>query len=149
MGYIKDSSFYQDAIQELRYSCGMYYLFDTFVVSEINEGVVYTWDEHAQPIVKELSELYDHNGENLVLISNRVHSYSVKPSDWIKFFKSDYKLRGYAIVSYNPKGLITSLLEKLFMRNSFKSFDNLEDAIAWAKSLTQTPDITSKNDKSA
>ncbi len=148
MGYVKDSSFYHDAIQELEYSWGTYYLFDTFIISEINEGVVYTWDDHAKPLVEELSELYDQKGENLVLISNRVHSFSVKPSDWIKFFKSGYKLKGYAIVSYTRRGLITSLIEKLFMRNSFQSFDNLEGAIAWAKSLTQNPEDTSK-DKSA
>ncbi len=148
MGYLKDSSFYHDAIQERRYPSATYYLFDTFIVAEIDEGIVYTWDDHAEPIVAELSELYDQKGESLVLISNRVHSYSVKPSDWIKFFKSNYKLKGYAIVSYSRKGLIASLVEKLFMRNSFKSFDNLEDAIAWAKSLTKNPEKTSK-EKSA
>ncbi|MCK8520014.1 hypothetical protein M0D21_00425 [Aquimarina sp. D1M17] len=148
MGYVKDSIFYNDAIQVMRYDYATYYLFDTFIVAEIDEGIVYTWDDHAAPIVAELSELYDQNGENLVLISNRVHSYSVKPSDWIKFFKSDYKLRGYAIVSYTRKGLIASLVEKLFMRNTFKSFESLEDAVAWAKMLTQHPEENAK-DKSA
>ncbi len=147
MGYLKDSLFYNEAIQVLRYPYATYYLFDTFMVAEIDEGIVYTWDDHAEPIVAELSELYDQKGESLVLISNRVHSYSVKPSDWIKFFKNDYKLKGYAIVSYSRKGIIASLVEKLFMRNSFKSFDNLEDAIAWAKELTTIDNGTS--DKSA
>lgn len=148
MGYVKDSIFYNDAIQVMRYDYATYYLFDTFIVAEIDEGIVYTWDDHAEPIVAELSELYDQNGENLVLISNRVHSYSVKPSDWIKFFKSDYKLKGYAIVSYTRKGLIASLVEKLFMRNTFKSFESLEDAVAWAKMLTQNPEENAK-DRSA
>ncbi len=148
MGYVKDSIFYNDAIQVMRYDYATYYLFETFIVAEIDEGIVYTWDDHAEPIVAELSELYDQNGENLVLISNRVHSYSVKPSDWIKFFKSDYKLKGYAIVSYTRKGLIASLVEKLFMRNTFKSFESLEDAVAWAKMLTQNPEENAK-DRSA
>ncbi|GAA4274711.1 hypothetical protein U6A24_21875 [Aquimarina gracilis] len=148
MGYLKDSPFYHDAISERRYDCATYYLFDTYIIAEIDEGIVYTWDDHAEPIVAELSELYDQKGEGLVLISNRVHSYSVKPSDWIKFFKSDYKLKGYAIVSYSRKGFIASLVEKLFMRNLFKNFNNLEDAIAWAKSLTQNGGEKSK-DKSA
>ncbi len=148
MGYLKDSSFYHEAISERRYDCATYFLFDTYIVAEIDEGIVYTWDDHAEPIVAELSELYDQKGEGLVLISNRVHSYSVKPSDWIKFFKSNYKLKGYGIVSYSRKGLIASLVEKLFMRNSFRSFDNLEEAIAWAKSLTHNGDETSK-EKSA
>ncbi len=145
MGYLKNSAFYHDAISERRYDCATYYLFDTFIVAEIDEGIVYTWDDHAKPIVAELSELYDQKGEGLVLISNRVHSYSVKPSDWIKFFKSDYKLKGYGIVSYSRKGIIASLVEKLFMRSTFQSFENLEDAIAWAKNLTRNPEDNSKN----
>ncbi|TPN88878.1 hypothetical protein FHK87_01295 [Aquimarina algicola] len=149
MGFIKDTPFYKDAIHEKHYSCGTYYLFDTFIVAEIKEDIVYTWDEHAKPIVEELTDLYDHNGENVVYISNRVHSYSVKPSDWIKFFRNNFRLRGYAIVSYTQKGLLTSLLEKLFMRNSFQNFDNLEDAIIWAKKLTHDIDITTEGDKSA
>ena len=148
MGFVKDSSFYHDAIQILEYPWGDYYMFSTYIVSEIKEGVVYTWDDHAAPVVKELSELYDQKGENLVLIANRVHSYSVKPSDWIKFFKSDYKLKGYAIVTYSRKGFITSLIEKLFMRSTFQSFDNLEEAIAWAKEITNTTQGKS-NGKSA
>ena len=148
MGFVKDSSFYHDAIQILEYPWGDYYMFSTYIISEIKEGVVYTWDDHAAPVVKELSELYDQKGENLVLIANRVHSYSVKPSDWIKFFKSDYKLKGYAIVTYSRKGFITSLIEKLFMRSTFQSFDNLEEAIAWAKEITNTSESKS-NGKSA
>ncbi len=138
MGYIKDTPFFKEAIQELNYSCGNYYLFDTYVIAEIHEGIIYSWEEHAKPIVEEITHLYDHNGENIVYISNRVHLYSVKPSDWIKFFRNDYKLRGYAIVSYSPRGFLNSLIEKLFMKNSFKNFERLEDAILWAKSLSKS-----------
>lgn len=136
MGYLKDSSFYKDAIHEFSYSYGTYYLFDTFVVAEINEGVVYSWEDHAKPIVERLAHLYDQNGENIVYISNRVHSYAVKPSDWLKFFKNNYALKGYAIVGYTSKGIFNSLIEKLFVRSSFESFNTLEDAIAWAKGST-------------
>jgi len=135
MGYLKDSLFYYDAIQEIRHSCATYYLFDTFIVSEIDEGVDYTWDDHARQIVEEISELYDQKGEDLILLSNRVHSYSIKPSDWIKFFRNDYKLKGYGIINYTKKGFITSLVEKLFVRHTFRNFDNLTDAIDWAKNF--------------
>ncbi|MEW7277904.1 hypothetical protein ABW636_04860 [Aquimarina sp. 2201CG1-2-11] len=141
MGYIKDSSFYKDAIHELNYPCGNFYLFESFVIGEINEGVVYSWDDHAKEMAEEISHLYDYNGENIMYISNRVNSYSVKPLDWIKFFKNNYKLKGYSIVSYSQKGLLTSLVEKLFFKDNFQSFDNLEDAIAWAKWLAKEIDI--------
>ncbi len=149
MGYLRDTVYYKDVINVLQYPYATYYMFDTFMIAEIEEGIVYTWDDHAKPIVEELSKLYGENGENLVMISNRVNSYSVKPSDWIKFFKSDYKLKGYGIISYSRKGLIISMIEKLFMRNLFQTFDNLDSAIAWAKELTNASDIPNGNGKSA
>ncbi len=133
MGYIKDSSFYKDAIHELNYPCGNFYLFDSFVVGEINEGIIYSWDDHAKPIVEEIAHLYDHNSKDIMYISNRVNSYSVKPLDWIKFFKNNYKLKGHTIVSYTSQGMLNCLIEKLFTHDNFQTFDNLEDAIAWAK----------------
>ncbi|WP_299897229.1 hypothetical protein [uncultured Aquimarina sp.] len=136
MQYLKDTVFFREAIQELNYSFGNFYLFDGYVVGEINEDVVFTWDDHAKILVEHLTNLYDHDGGEIVYITNRVHSYAVKPSDWIKFYRSDYKLRAYGIVSYTPKGLMNVLLEKLFMRNKIRGFDTLGDAIHWAKVLT-------------
>ncbi|WP_298539462.1 hypothetical protein [uncultured Aquimarina sp.] len=137
MQYVKDSIFYQDAIHELNYPFGDFYLFDRFVIGEFKEDTVVTWDDHAKLLVEDLTNLYDHDGSNVVYITNRVHRYAVKPSDWLKFYKSDYKMKGYAIVSYTPKGLLNSLIEKLFIKSKFKSFESLEDAIHWAKSLTE------------
>ena len=105
MVYVKDTQYYNDALHVMTYPSGTYYLFDTFVIAEMKEGIVYTWEDHARQIVEELTHLYDHNGENIVYISNRVHSYSTRPSDWIKFYRSDFKLRAYGIVSYSKKSL--------------------------------------------
>ena len=137
MVYVKDTQYYNDALHVMTYPSGTYYLFDTFVIAEMKEGIVYTWEDHARQIVEELTHLYDHNGENIVYISNRVNSYSTRPSDWIKFYRSDFKLRAYGIVSYSKKSLMTAVMEKIFMRNRFQSFTSLDDAIAWAKSLTE------------
>jgi len=137
MQYVRDSIFYQDAIHELNYSFGDFYLFDRFVIGEFKEDTVVTWDDHAKLLVEDLTNLYDHDGSNVVYITNRVHRYAVKPSDWIKFYKSDYRMKGYAIVSYTPKGLLNSLIEKLFIKSKFKSFESLEEAIHWAKSLSE------------
>ncbi|WP_299311400.1 hypothetical protein [uncultured Aquimarina sp.] len=137
MQYVKDSICYQDAIHELNYSFGDFYLFDRFVIGEFKEDTVVTWDDHAKLLVEDLTNLYDHDGSNVVYITNRVHRYAVKPSDWLKFYKSDYKMKGYAIVSYTPKGLLNSLIEKLFIKSNFKSFESIEEAIHWAKSLTE------------
>ncbi|MBQ4822598.1 hypothetical protein [Aquimarina sp. MMG016] len=135
MEYVKESSFYKDAIQELKYPFGIYYLFDGFIIAEINEGVLYTWDYHGKIVAADIAELYENDGRDIVYISNRIHSYAVKPSDWIKFYSNNYKLRAYAVVSNTKRGRLNMLIEKLFMKNRIQSFDNLTDAISWAKSL--------------
>ncbi|MBQ4821679.1 hypothetical protein [Aquimarina sp. MMG016] len=140
MEYLKDSIFYQDAIQEINYPFGNFYLFENFIVGEINKEVVFNWEDHAKLVVEEITNLYDQNGKDLVYITNRVNPYSVVPSDWIYFFKYSYSLKGYGIVSYHPKGLLNVVLEKLFMRNKLQSFNTLTDAINWAKSITKLKD---------
>ncbi len=140
MEHVKSSPFYQEAIQEINYSFGNFYLFETFIVGEINKDIVFTWEDHAKTVVEEISNLYDQNGKDLVYISNRVNPYSVVPSDWLHFFKYSYSLKGYGIVSYNPKGILNAMLEKLFMRSKLQSFTCLTDAIAWAKSVSKTED---------
>ena len=137
MGYIKDSPFYKDAIHEIEYPFGTFYLFDNFLVAEINEGIVFTWDHHAKKVVEDLTHLYDQNGEDVVYITNRVHAYSVMPSDWIKFYRNNFKLKGYAVVSYSPKGILNTIIEKIFIKSRFKTFENLEDAIYWATQISK------------
>lgn len=137
MGHLKDSIYYRNAIQVKEYPFATYYLFDTFIVSEINEGISFTWDNHAKKVVKEFGELYEQKGKDMVLVSNRVYSFSVRPIDWFKFFGDNYSLKGYAIVSYTKQSLATVLIEKLFVRTSFRNFDNIDDAIIWAKSLNE------------
>ncbi|WP_232622875.1 hypothetical protein [Pareuzebyella sediminis] len=136
MQRLKDTSFYGEAIHEITYSFGNYYLFDGFVVAEINEDVVFTWEQHGKIVTKDLTDLYDTNGDNIVLITNRINPYSVKPADWVHFFKHSYKLKGYAIVTYSHPSYLNALLEKLFLNTLFKRFRSLNNAIEWAKSIT-------------
>ena len=138
MQSIKDSSFLHEAFYELNYSFGNYYLFDSFVVAEINEDVVYTWNDHGKVVVEDLSNLYENNGESLIYITNRINDYAVKPSDWIKFYKNNFNLKGYAIVNYSKRGYFNSLLEKIFASTtSFVNFSSLDEAIIWAKKITE------------
>ncbi len=138
MNSIKDTPFYLEAIQVLSYDYGDFYLFDSFVVGEVHKDIVFTWKDHAKALVEEISSLYDQNGKDLVYITNRIYPYSVVPSDWLHFFKYSYSLKGYGIVTYDQKGLLNTLLEKLFMRSKLQSFTNLTDAIIWAKNLTKS-----------
>ncbi|MEP3208876.1 MAG: hypothetical protein ABJN95_06795 [Maribacter sp.] len=136
MGRLKDSVFYHDAIHEINYSFGDFYLFDGFVIAEVYEGVTFTWDNHGKKVVEDIAYLYDTNGHDLIFISNRINSYSIKPTDWRKFFKNRYVLNGYAVVSYSTIGNSIALLEKLFIKTQSKRFNSLEDAIEWAKGVS-------------
>jgi len=141
MSSIKDTSFYHDCIHILSYPFGDFYLFDTFVIGEVNEGVVIKWKDHAQILVADLENLYEQNTKNLVYISNRVNPYSVVPSDWVHFFRYGYAIKGYGIISYNLREKLNSKLENLFFKKAFKSLDSLSDAILWARELNNFPRI--------
>ncbi len=142
---VRDTSFYGEAINELNYPFADYFLFQTFIISEVQEDILFTWENHGKRVAEDLTNLYENNGQDFVLITNRINSYSVMPADWIKFFKHSYKLKGYGIVSYTKAGYLNALLEKLFIPAKFKRFKSLESAISWAKELSSATTVaTSK-----
>ncbi len=136
MGKFKDSVFYHDAIHEINYPFGDFYLLDGFVVAEVYEGITFNWDDHGKKVVEDISYLYDSHGQDLILIANRINSYSTKPTDWKKFFQHRYTLKGYGVVSYSKFGNSIALIEKWFIRTRTKRFKSLDSAIEWAKGIS-------------
>ena len=109
---------------------GNFYFFEKFVVSELNEGVHFSWNK-----VKTLSELMlTHYGRecDLIYISNRVNSYSIEPQSWLKFDKKYNLFNASGIVAYNEKGGLSVVLERLFSKERIKVFTSLKGAIDWA-----------------
>jgi len=135
MKSVKETHHYKNAIHELKLDFGNFYLFDCFLVAEIHPNIELSWHKHFNEAVKMVYELYNKRG--LVYISNRINPYTLNPSDWIRFFKCGYSLLGYGIVSDNKKGLFSAVFEKIFMRSKMRTFTNLDEAIAWAKILTE------------
>ncbi len=138
MKKLKNTKYYKEALHELHYSFGTYYLFDKFVVAEINEDIQYTWKSHGKEVVEDIFDLYGDSGKNLVYITNRINDYSVMPTGWITFFKDNYQLKGYAIVCYTEKGFLNAQLEKNFLETKVKPFRSLNGAIEWAKKSSGT-----------
>ena len=130
---IKNTPIYKEAFNELNYSFGNYFLFEGFVVAEINEDVVYSWEKHGKIVANEIANLYDQNGEDLIYITNRIHNYSVNPIGWLQFFKNNFRLKAYGIITYTKKGYSNTILEKIFMNINIYRFSTLEEAITWAK----------------
>lgn len=138
MNSIRNTPLYQEAIHELNLDFGDFYLFETFIVGEVHKDMVVNWKDHFKYMVEQISHLYDQNGKDLVYITNRIHPYSVVPSDWLHFFKYSYSLKGYGIVSYTQKGRYNAIFEKLFMRSKMKNFTDINEAVLWAKEITKS-----------
>ncbi len=109
---------------------GVFYFFEKFVISEFNEGVTVNWDS-VQEILK-IAESHYGVDSNTSYISNRVHSYSIFPQDWLKFFKARNYIGALAVVSYNDIEKTNVLIEKLFFKNRIKICTSLTHAIKWA-----------------
>lgn len=98
-----------DQIKDIHISDnGRYYFFEDFIIAEINKDIVYTW-ESAQDVIEAAYNFYGQN-ISVCYITNRVNQYSINPSDWLKFFKADHPLNGYAIVSESEIGWDSSIL---------------------------------------
>jgi len=84
-------------------------------------------------MINDLQEFTKSNGSDLIYLSHRIHSYSVVPTDWLKFVKSDFSLKGYGIISYSETGLVNTLIENLFFKKTIRRFTSIQTAVNWAK----------------
>lgn len=129
---VKDTSLYSEVIKEFNYSFGDVFVFKGFVISEINEGETIDW-KSAKQIIDDVTLMLNTKGEDIVYISNRVNSYSVVATDWLKFFRQSYSLKAYFIVSENKAGILNSTIEKLFFNQKMKHFESLYTAVNFVK----------------
>ena len=130
---VKQSDLYSDVLKELNYSFGDVFIFNGFVITEIKQGVNVSWENHAKVMAEDVSCYLGTDGSDIVYISNRINSYAVMAADWLKFFKNNYLLKAYYIVSSSSQSKLNLLVENLFFKNKIKSFDSLYSAVNWAK----------------
>lgn len=135
MESVKQKIFYKDVLKEFNYKFGDVFVFDGYVISECKEGISFSWEKHAQPMVKDITEFTKCDGNDLVYISHRIHSYSVVPTDWLKFFKNSFNLKGYGIVGNNRVGVVNTVIENLFFKKKIRHFNSIKAAVEWAKGL--------------
>jgi hypothetical protein len=130
---VKQSNLYSEVLKELNYSFGDVFIFDGFVVSEIKQGINFSWNDHAKYIVEDISCFLGTDGSELIYISNRLNSYAVVPIDWLKFFKYQYFLKGYYIVADGKLSKMNLMVEELFFKKKIKHFVSLYSAINWIR----------------
>lgn len=129
MNSIKETQLYNEVIKELNYPFGSVFIFHGFVVSEINKGIIWNWEDYGILITEDITCYLGTNGNDLIYVSNRINPYSVLVSDWLKFFKSSYSLKNYIIVSETSIGILNSMIENLFFNGKIKRFNNIETAV--------------------
>ncbi len=111
--------------------CEMH-IYDNYLINIINEGVTIT-PEHNQ-ILLNIVDTYFKN-KKFVYITHRLKSYSVNPKVYFETSKIP-NLKGFAVVSKDYKAKTNAEIEKLFFNKPFEIFDTLNDAIRWAKTIT-------------
>ena len=119
----------------VKFSFGEFYLFDTFIISELNDGIHFDWDK----IQEVIGMLIDHYGNKprIGYVSNRVHSYSIEPQLWINFHKDYDFIVASAIISYSDFNYLNATIEKHFTTTSLKRCFSLDEAINWMQDLEE------------
>ncbi|MDO7172693.1 hypothetical protein [Mariniflexile sp. AS56] len=130
---IKETIFYDDVIKELNYPFGDVFIFEGIVVSEIGEGVIFSWSKYGKLISEDIAMYLGTTGKELIYISNRINSYSVLATDWLKYYKNNYCLKSYYVVSSHRSGDLNYIIENLFFKDKIKRFTDLYVAMNWVK----------------
>ncbi len=130
MKHVRKIDFFKNIREVWEFEFGTFYYFNNLVISEINEGVVFDWNM-AEKAVKIAHQVIGKD-KPIAYISNRINSYYVVPTDWIKFYKNRHQLHSYSVVG-NTQGSFASLvLERMVFKNSIRQFTDLEKAIEWS-----------------
>ncbi|WP_296381334.1 hypothetical protein [Winogradskyella sp.] len=113
----------------------MFFIFEGYVISEIKEGISFSWETHAHPIIKDVIDYTKCDGSDLVYLSHRIYSYSVVPTDWLKLFRNSFDLKGYGIIGYTGVSFVNTVIENLFFKKKIRRFTTVDAAVQWAKSF--------------
>lgn len=129
---VRHSALYNNILEEFSYDFGTVFVFDGFVISEINQSITFSWEHHAKQIVEDVTAFFETDGTDIIYISHRINSYAVKPNDWLSFFKHSYSLKGYGVVVYTQGSVLNTVIENLFFIKKIKRFNSLDAAVQWA-----------------
>ncbi|MDF4201561.1 hypothetical protein PXD56_01255 [Maribacter sp. SA7] len=133
MKRIRDLELFKQ-IKEIReFEFGRFYFFkDGIIISEINEGVIFKW-ENAKRVINASKEIYD-GDLPVVYLSNRINKYYVVSVYWLEFYKNRYNIAHYAVVGSTKGSFLSLFLERLFFGKSIARFQELDQAVEWAVS---------------
>lgn len=111
-------------------------MFETFVVAEIKEGLTIGYQQ-GEGLLEVILDHFGHSGD-FGLICNRIHPFSIVPTELYKIatlFKNNPKV---AIVNYTTVGKMSAEFERRFWPFPITLFDELEPAVAWMQSTIKS-----------
>jgi len=135
MKSVKQLEFFKNIREVREFEFGTFYFFDGLVISEMKDGVIFRW-KMAERAVKAAHEILGED-EPIAYISNRINSYFVVPTDWVKFYKNRHQLNFYSVVGSTRGSFVSLMLECMFFRDSIRKFTDLEESINWSVSKTK------------
>ena len=107
------------------------YFYENVVIVEANEGAIVSYKSSFEMLVKGIQIM---KTRPLVYIANRIHSYSVNPTDF-KYLEAVPTLKAIAVVNYTEESKVNASYEAKFFNKPIESFESLEDAYYWAKNI--------------
>ncbi|AXT63328.1 hypothetical protein D1816_24290 [Aquimarina sp. AD10] len=120
-------------INEHTLDIGKFYFYENFIIAEIKENINLNFESGKQ--LFQLAQDYYKSTIPYVYISNRINSYSVKPTEHYKLENIFPNFKGYAIVTYDDISFEVANLEKLFTNRPTCIFKNLDSAIEWVDQI--------------
>ena len=142
---VEDSIFKYSYQTKIVLDAGNFYVFDQFIIGEVHEGEHIGW-ETVKVLIDKVYEHFGTRDIDVAYISNRIHSYSIQPKDWLNFYRERHKISSLSIVAYNKLGAMNIALERVFSKAPFKKFNSLETAIDWVKTGHVNPVQQLSND---
>ncbi|UOB17310.1 hypothetical protein [Abyssalbus ytuae] len=115
---------------------GYVYFFENVMVSEFNEGAVIEY-HHLEEVLSFIFQYYKKN-QNIVYISNRVNSYSINPTDLLRFTDKFPNVKAVAVIIYNDTAKKMFRIEKMFLKRVVKNFSSLQEAYQWSLNFLNT-----------
>lgn len=116
-------------------------LHDHFTIGIINEGEDLRSDQNIS-IIEACTNYYKNN--NFGYISNRINSYSVDPTVYIKTSKLA-NLVAIAVVISDPAQKLSADIEKVFFAKPFEYFTSLLEAKTWIRNMVLLKNQQRKN----
>ena len=128
---ISETTYTSEVLEVHEFEFGTFYYFQNFVLAEISEGINFDWPK-AKIILDIANRIYPINFKPHY-ISNKINSYSIDPTIWLRVFKTKRRINTYVVIDSNPSARFNLLFEKQFFKGKIRKFDTLYEAIYWAE----------------